>query len=128
MTKKLFIFIFLYLLLINVCGCAVLFVGAGAAGTATWLSNKLYQDVNTPYDKTLNAAKLALESFKFEIVKETTRPGKAQIISKYSDGKTIWIDINKIFERHTRIEVRVGAVNPDRQAAAEILEKMQKYL
>jgi hypothetical protein len=49
-------------------------------------------------------------------------------MSKYSDGKTIWIDIHRITEASSKIEVRVGAVSGNKEAADKILKKIIRYL
>ncbi len=49
-------------------------------------------------------------------------------MSKYSDGKTIWVDIRRITEASSKIEVRVGAVSGDKAAADRILKRIERYL
>jgi hypothetical protein len=61
------------------------------------------------------------------VKKETTKAEVAQIMSNYTDGRTIWIDIHKISETSSRIEVRVGATG-DKEAASKILDRINKYL
>jgi hypothetical protein len=130
MLKRVTVIILAGLLFINIYGCVALIAGAaaGGAGTAVWLSGKLTQDVNAPFERTINAAKSALKSLKLELTKETLEQNVAQIIGKYSDGKTIWIDIRKLTEASSQIEVRVGAVNSDRIAAEKILKRIRQYL
>jgi len=129
MFKKISVFVFSVFLLLNIYGCFALFAGAAAgAGTAVWLSDKLTQEFHAPYDRTINATKTALESLKLEVIKETRKGDVAQIRSKYTDGKDIWIDIHRIAENSTKVEVRVGAVSPDKQASDKILKAIQRYL
>jgi len=129
MFKKITVFVFSVFLLLNIYGCFALFAGAAAsAGTAVWLSDKLAQEFHAPYDRTINAAKTALVSLKLEVTKETRAGNVTQIRSKYTDGKDIWIDINKITENSTKVSVRVGAVSPDKEASDKILKRIQNYL
>jgi len=129
MFKKITVFIFSVFLLSNIYGCFALFAGAAAgAGTAVWLSDKLTQEFPAPYDRTINATKTALRSLKLKVTKETRKDDVAQIRSKYTDGKDIWIDINKITENSTKVSVRVGAVNSDKEASDKILKRIQSYL
>ncbi|OGX16034.1 MAG: hypothetical protein A2166_05315 [Omnitrophica WOR_2 bacterium RBG_13_41_10] len=129
MLKKIFIFLVAGFTLVNICGCFVLFAGAaGSAGTAAWLSGKLTEQVNYSLESTVKASKSALKSLKLSITKETIETDVVQIMSKYSDGKTIWIDIHRITNASSKIEIRVGAVNPDKEAADKILERIQRYL
>ena len=129
MVKRLFVLVVAGLFLINMSGCVALLAGAaGGAGTATWLSGKLTQEVNASFDKTIKAAKSALKSLKLGVTKETTEKNVAQIMSKYTDGKTIWIDIRPITASSSKVEVRVGAVSADKEAADKILKKILRYL
>jgi len=123
------VYIFFGLLLMNAYGCIALLAGAaGGAGTTVWLSEKLTQEVNVPFDRAVKAAKVALRSLKLEVTKETIEQNVAQIMSKYSDGKTIWIDIHRITNSSSRIEVRVGAISGDKEAADKILKRITRYL
>jgi len=129
MLKKITIFIFSLFLLANLCGCFALLAGAtGGAGTAAWLSGKLSQEFHSSYEQTASAAKTALKSLKLNITKEIKEAEITQLKSEYTDGKEIWIDIRKITNNSTKVEVRVGGVVPDKIAAKEILETIQRYL
>ena len=129
MFKKISLFVTLTFLLLNIYGCVALLAGAaGGVGTSVWLSGKLTQEFNAPYERTIKAAKSALGSFKLDITKESTEESVTQLKSRYSDGKEIWIDIRKVTETSSKVEVRVGAVNPDKNAATTILKRIQRYL
>ena len=129
MTRKIALFIIFVFLLFNIYGCFVLFAGAAAGtGTAAWLSGKLTQEFHAPYERTINAAKAALDSLRLKITKESKEENVAQLRSEYTDGKEIWIDIRKITQDSTKVEVRVGAISPDKQAADKILKRIQRYL
>ncbi|MFA5411637.1 MAG: DUF3568 family protein [Candidatus Omnitrophota bacterium] len=129
MVKKIAVFIFSAFLLLNMYGCFALFVGAAAGtGTAIWLSGKLTQQFNTPYERTIRAAESALRSLRLKVIKESKEENVTQLRSEYSDGKNIWIDIRKITEESTRVEVRVGAVSHDKTASEKILKRIQQYL
>jgi hypothetical protein len=117
------------LLLINASGCAAVIAGAaGGAGTAGWLSGKLTQQYDVPYEKAIKAAKTALRSLKLEIVKETKEQRIAQLRSKYYDGENIWIDIRKVTDKSSKVEVRVGLIDSDKEAADKILKRINKYI
>lgn len=130
MFKRIPVVMLFSLLLVNVYGCAALLVGgaAGGAGTAVWLSGKLAQQVNSPFDHTVEAAISGLKSLNLEIAKETKEGNMAQIKSRYTDGKTIWIDIRSVTDTSSKIEVRVGAVTGDKEAANKILSAIKKHL
>lgn len=129
MLKKIAGLIFAAFLLTNVYGCIALLAGAavGGVGTASWLSGKLSQDVNGPFEKTLKAAKSALKSLDLNVTKETIKDSVAQVMSNYTDGRTIWIDIHRVSKSITRVEIRVGAAG-DQEAARKILDRIISYL
>lgn len=127
--KKIIAVLAIVLLLFNTCGCVALIAGAaGGGGTAVWLSGKLTQEVNAPYERTIKATELALKSLRLEITKKTMEKNVTQIMSKYTDGRTIWIDVRAITPGSSKIEVRVGAVPSDKAAADKILKRVLRYL
>ena len=129
MFKKIISGFSLVFILASVTGCvALIAAGAGGTGTAYWLSNKLVQEVNASYEKTISAAESALKSLNLALKKKTVAQTVPQIRSEYRDGKDIWIDIRRICESTSRLEVRVGAVSADEQAADRILKRIVRYL
>ena len=129
MSRKIGLVILMCLISISLSGCFFLFAGAaGGAGTAVWLEGKLTQEFHASYERTIAATKRSLSSLRLDLVKETKEATVTQLKSKYSDGKEIWIDIRKISENSTKVEVRVGAVHPDKEAADKILKRIQRYL
>lgn len=129
MLKKLAVFFSSLFLLTNMCGCEALLLGsiagAGGAGTAIWLSGKLVQNVDFPLEQVTKAAKDSLESSKFSLTsKETISSGHVvvQIRSRYISGERVRIDIHKITETRSRIEIRVGTVISNKEAADNILK------
>ena len=128
MFQRISAFIVIILLLVNAYGCLLLAGAAGGAGTAVWLSGKLSRDVNAPFDRTISASESALKSLGLEVTKKTVEQDVAQIMSKYTNGKTIWIDIHRTTEASSKIEVRVGGIEGDKQAADKILKRIERYL
>ncbi|MFC1667156.1 DUF3568 family protein [Candidatus Omnitrophota bacterium] len=127
MFRRIGVLILLLLLLVNIYGCAALIAGAAGAGTATWFSSKLTQQVKASPEESLEAVKSALASFKSNITKETITEKVIQIKSNYTDGKAIWIDIRPTSKSTSQIDVRVGAVS-DKEAAHKILDRILEYL
>lgn len=128
MFRKLAVFMISVLLLANVYGCAtILIAGATGVGTAVWLSGKLSETLNASLDDTVKATKAALKSLDMPIVKDTQKAAVAQIISRYSDGTTVWIDMRPVTKSTTKMEIRVG-VRGDKAASSEILDAIKKYL
>lgn len=115
-------------LMVSCQGCFLLLAGAaGGAGTAVWLSGKLTQEVNVSYEKAIDASRKALRSMKLPIEKETTETSVTQIKSAYEDGRTIWVDVHRVTEASSRIEVRVGMTG-DKAAADKVLTRIKRYL
>lgn len=97
MIRRITLLILTVFLLANVYGCFLLLAGAaGGAGTAVWLSGKLVQEVNYPFERSISATRSAFNSLKLEITKETIEKNVVQLMGKYSDGKTVWVDIRRI--------------------------------
>lgn len=118
----------LVIVLAAVSGCAVILAGAaGGAGTAVWLSGKLTLEAKASFDKSIKASRSGLKALDMPIEKETVTKSVAQIIAKHNDGRKVWVDIHKITNTSSRIEVRVGATG-DKAAAQKVMDKIQRYL
>jgi len=128
MARGILLCLVLVAVVLNSSGCVALVAGAaGGAGTAHWLSGKLAQEVDASIDESLEAVRAALKSLKLPTTKETVKYEVAQVMSKYTDDRTVWIDIHRTSSATSRIEVRVGAMS-DEDAARVILDKILKYL
>ena len=128
MLKRALQLILVGLLMLNVCGCvALLASAAGTAGTAFWLEGKIRQEVNAPLPKVVEATTSALKAMHLSITKTTVKDEVAQIMGEYSDERTIWIDVHRISEKSSRIEIRVGAKG-DKEASRKILDRIKRYL
>jgi hypothetical protein len=129
MFKKLMVLAFSGILLVSITGCFAIFAGAAAGtGTAVWLSGKLSQEVSAPYERTIKASEGALKSLDLPIIKESKEDNITQLRSKYTDGKDIWVDVRRVTDKSTKVEVRVGAVHPDKAASDKILKRIQQYI
>ena len=129
MLKKFVILVFSGMLLLNLSGCFLFIAGvAGGAGTAVWLSGKLTQEFHAPYQRTIEATRLALKSLDLNVVKEARAESVTQFKCDYTDGRETWIDVHRVSENSTKVEVRVGGVSSDKEAASRILKRIQDYL
>lgn len=128
MLRKISVFIISVFLVASLSGCAtVLIAGAGGAGTAIWLSGKLSETVNAPYDRSIKAVKKALKSMNMPINKDTEKSDVTQIMSTYADGSETWIDIRPVTSSTTKIEIRVG-MRGDKDASSKIFKVIKKRL
>jgi hypothetical protein len=129
MVRKTMYLILTGMLMLNLCGCFALFAGvAGGAGTAVWLSGKLTQEFHAPYQATIDATTSALHALDLQMVKESQDENITQIKGTYSDGREMWVDIHRVTDSSTKVEVRIGGVNPDKEAASMVLKKIQSFL
>ncbi|MFC1805217.1 DUF3568 family protein [Candidatus Omnitrophota bacterium] len=128
MVRRAGIFVLSLFLLVNLTGCFALFAGAaGGTGTAIWLGGKMSQEVNATFEKSLRAARSGLKSLGLIVSKETVKYDVAQLISKHRDGRKIWIDVHRITQQASKIEVRVGMKN-DEAATRRVLDRILRYL
>jgi len=128
MLKAIGAFLCAVFLMLNLTGCFLLIAGAAGGGTAVWLSDKLAQEFNAGYDRTVKASEAALKSLNLVIKKESREASVTQLRSEYTDGKEIWVDVRRITDTSTKVEVRVGAVKSDKEAVSKILKKIEAYL
>ncbi len=129
MYKKITIFIASIFLLVSLYGCATVLIAgaAGGVGTAIWLSGKLSETVDVPFERAIAATKDALKSLDLKITKDTKKADVAQIMTLWTDGSETWIDIRPITKSRTKIEVRVG-MRGDKAASTKILDAIKKRL
>ena len=131
MLKRTAVLLSVVVFSISLSGCTLALLAGGAAaggvGTAAWVSGKMVQEIDAPFEQTIQAAKSGLESLGLGITKHVKKQRVAQIMSNYTDGKTIWIDIHRLSRSASRIEIRVGMVS-DKEAARRILNETMKYL
>ena len=127
MGKKIAVGLFVLFLAVNIYGCIPIIVGAASAGgTAAWLSGKLTQEVKDSFGRSVEGARNALRSLKIDLEKETIKSDVAQFIGKYTDGRTVWVDVRPSGSG-ARIDVRVGMTG-DKDAARTVLDKILRYL
>jgi hypothetical protein len=129
MIQRLMSFVLFGWLLVNLYGCIPILAGAaGGGGTAVWLSGKLTQTFDASYDNTIEASRQALQDLNLNVTKETRKDEVTQLRSEYTDGKEIWVDVHRVTEGSSKVEVRVGAVSPDKEAANKILDGIRTHL
>jgi len=129
MLRKTLHLILLGMLSLNLCGCFLFVAGvAGGAGTAVWLSGKLTQEFHASYHTTVDATSAALQSLNLQVVKESQDENVTQFKGTYTDGREMWVDVHRVTDSSTTVEVRIGGVNPDKEAAGMVLKKIQGYL
>ncbi|MFC1658831.1 DUF3568 family protein [Candidatus Omnitrophota bacterium] len=130
MFKNMISVFLLSLLALSICGCVPLLLAggvAGGAGAQGWISGKLVNDVDASFEAAASASESALVALGFDITSKIKKTNVAQFKSRYTNGESIWVDVHKMSESISRIQVRVGAV-PDKEASVEIMDKIMEYL
>ncbi len=131
MLKKTLSAVMVFVFAVNICGCAALLIGAGAAaggaGATIWAGGKLKYDIDAPLIVVIRATTKAMNSLKLPITKTTTKIDIAQIKGRYSDRRTIWIDIHYVSDSSSVIEIRVG-IRGDDEASRRILDKILAFI
>ena len=126
MLRRAGIVIFLLLVSINICGCMVKATDGKGGGTF-WGSAKIIRRVDISLPQSIQAVRDTLGALDLEITKEDIGNSEVQFMSKYTDGRTIWIEVRKLGESKSYIGVRVGMVS-DEAAATAILDAIQEHL
>lgn len=130
MFKKYAQLVILLVFLASLSGCWAAWVGAGVAagvGGTVWVEGKLKQDMAASKSQVEAATTKALNALGISITKTVSKDILAQIRAKYTDGKDVWIDIHRVSDTTSYIEIRVGA-SGDREASEKILAKIQSCL
>ena len=128
MNRQTCLLIVLLVGLLPLSGCLAVAAGAAAGGgTAVWMSEKAVQETNASLEDGFTAARRALKSLDLPITKEVRKSNVAQVKGRYTDGKTIWIDVHLIGSNRIKIGVRVGMMGDD-EAESKILNRIMSYL
>lgn len=114
-------------LMTSLSGC-FLILGAGAgAGTAVYVMGKLTEDVSAPVANVHAAAKAAIADLGIPVIQDKSDALSAHLESEFSDGKRVWIDIEKKSETISTLTIRVGLTG-DEVRSREILAKVKHHL
>jgi hypothetical protein len=124
--KKMFALILCLSLLTSGCS-AIIGAAAGGAVTAAWFAQRLSDVVSVRYERAIKATKDGLRALNMQVERETHGRRDAQIISRYVDGRKVWIDIHYLSEKSTEIQIRVGALG-DKTASTKILDSIKRHL
>jgi hypothetical protein len=114
-----------------VSGCVVLAAlgigAAAAAGAVVYVKGNLTQTVNVPRDKVHEAAVQAVKDVGIPVLSDATEDMTTKITSQFSDGAQVWVTLDVVDYKTTKITVRVGLMGEE-QRAREVLAKIQGHL
>jgi len=88
---------------------------------------KLKEEVNAPVPKVQTATSAALHELNLPIIQTKGDTLTAHVESEFSDGKHVWIDIERTSETTTTLTIRVGMMG-DESRSRSILEKIKRRL
>ncbi len=109
-------------------GCIPLLVGAAAgAGGIIWVKGKLKQEILEPLDVVHAAAVKGLQKMELPVIVDNKDQLTAKLESEFADRARVWIDLEALTDKSTRIEIRVGTLG-DEQRSREILNSIEQYL
>ncbi|MFA5007664.1 MAG: DUF3568 family protein [Candidatus Omnitrophota bacterium] len=119
MFKKISVLIVLGFISISFSGC--IFVAASMRET-----QKAKQDFNVSYIKALEIVKKALVSLNLKFEEAVIKPDIAVVKGKYTNEKTMYIEVFKISDNESKIAVRVGTSDAGKIEAQKILDAITK--
>lgn len=109
-------------------GCLALAVGAAAgAGGAVYVMGKLEEEVNHAVPVVHKAAAAALKDLGLTLLRDDGDKLTAKLESEFADNKHVWVDLESITDKRTRITIRVGLMG-DEVRSRKILEMIHKRL
>lgn len=98
-------------------GCIALAVGAaGGAAGITYLKGDMTDKLDGTVAEVHAATLMALEELDMPIHESDLESYAAKIRTRYSDEKTVWIDIETINSASSKITLRVGATGNQRRS------------
>jgi hypothetical protein len=107
-------------------GCILAAAGAGA-GAIAYVRGDLDANLDSTYDKAVEASRKALADLEFIRISENKDALKAVLVSRTAMDKKVEITISNSANRLTNIKIRVGIFG-DEQVSRTILEKIRARL
>ena len=108
-------------------GCLLALGAGGGVGGAVYVMGKLKEDVQAPVDKVHAAALAALADLGIPVIQDKGDSLTAHLESEFSDGKRVWIDVEKSSDAVSTLTIRVGLMG-DEVRSREILAKIRQHL
>lgn len=108
-------------------GC-VLAAGAGAgAGTVAYMKATLEASLTTDYNKVVKATQAAIGELEFAKISEKKDALRAEFIARTALDKKVEINLSRVGDKATKIEIRVGLLG-DQELSQAILDKIKRHL
>jgi len=106
---------------LNFSGC--LFVAASMRET-----QKAKQTFDIPYTKALEVVKKSLISLNLEFEEAVIKPDIAVVKGKYTNEKTMYIEIFRMSDNESQITVRVGTSDAGKADAKAVLQAIENQI
>ena len=110
---------------ISLTGCAAVLIGAGAGGTVLWQAGKIITEETQTPGVLAQATKAAFEAQEIALVSEVSKDAAIQLRGQNTDLKKVAVDLIRINDQLTRMEIRVGV--GERDLSRELLAEIKKY-
>ena len=107
-------------------GCLLLAAGAGA-GTVAYVRGELTASLGSELGAVAKATGRAVEQLKFAKISEREDALSAKFTTRTAQDKKIDIELTKVGEKLTKVQIRVGVFG-DETVAMSVLEKIKANL
>ena len=107
-------------------GCLLLAAGAGA-GTVAYVRGELTASLGNELGAVAKATGRAVEQLKFAKISEREDALSAKFTTRTAQDKKIEIELTKVGEKLTKVQIRVGGFG-DETVAMSVLEKIKANL
>ncbi|WP_164975983.1 DUF3568 family protein [Oleiharenicola lentus] len=108
-------------------GCVVVAAGAVGAGAVAYVRGELASSVEADLEATYAAAQRALAKLEFAKIDQRKSGLDALLVHRTALDKRVVIQLKKVTDRLTKIEIRVGVVG-DQELSLTLLDKIRTEL
>ena len=115
------------LALASLTGCVAMVAGAAGAGTVAWVRGELESTLSAGYDKSTEAANLAVQQLQLVKISETKSGEDDVIIVRTAGDRKVRIRITRVADPNTKVRIRVGWFG-DEALSLAVLEKIRANL
>lgn len=108
-------------------GCIAVAAGAAGAGAVAYIRGELDATVGNSYEAVVRASGQAIEQLQFATIGTRRDALSAKLTARTAQDKKIEIEVTKIGNDLTRIQIRVGVFG-DERVSMTILDKIKANL
>jgi hypothetical protein len=108
-------------------GCVIVAAGAAGAGAVAYVRGEMRSSIEHDLVAVYEASQRALINLEFAKISERRSGVDAELISRTALDKRVVIELKKVTDRLTKVEIRVGIVG-DQDLSLTILEKIKAEL